>query len=194
MKKTSQQKYRGKRDRTEQDAFYEQIKKERRNSYYLIAIAVIANVLFLYFFSWLFFEKVLFLRAIPVIVCLLDAVVLFKTLPKLFPKASTIMLVIPILSFIGFCFLFDRIQSKIQDDAFKNHGKIIHAVISHKEWKTEKRAKDSRWVINATFEADKKIYTTFFIDLDNKYKVGDTVRVIYSTINPEINKFVDLKE
>jgi hypothetical protein len=189
--KNNNQRFRGKKDGAEIDAFYEQIKRERRNNCYFIAVTVIVNILFIYFFSGLFFDKRLYIKVIPAVVCLLNAIVLVKTLPGLFPKLSTIMYLISILSFIGSALIFDCIKSKIEEAELKNHGKKIYAIVSNKEWKTEHNAVNSRWQINATFQAEKKNYNTFFVDdIENAYKIGDSVRVIYSTNNPEISMVI----
>jgi len=71
------------------------------------------------------------------------------------------------------------------------HGATTQGIVIEK-WKTGKGKKE--WLFVSKYTVDGKPYTTFSIpDKENRFRLGDTLQIRYSTKNPDNSEIVELE-
>jgi hypothetical protein len=73
----------------------------------------------------------------------------------------------------------------LSDKDLERYGKNIDGIVSEK-WKSK-----HKWLFKCKFKVEHKVYETFsFTDKENKYQIGDTLFIRYSSKAPDNNKIV----
>ncbi|WP_299250464.1 hypothetical protein [uncultured Cytophaga sp.] len=185
-------KYGRKENIRKQNVVIKDERKRRVMAYYSIAAFIIINCVFLFFFTWTFFEKDIHINLIPIVLTVINTVLIKKVFNEFYPFAKSFVVIS--LSIILFLLLLTIYKDKLKEHELRFYGKRINVLISEKKWNASAKGLDY-WIVLANFNVGNKIYSTFFTkDEDGTFEVGDTTQLIYSTRNPEISKFVELEE
>ena len=76
----------------------------------------------------------------------------------------------------------------LSDKDLEKHGKQTKGVVFQK-WKSK-----NEWLLKCSFKIGYKEYETFSItDKENKYQIGDTLTIRYSSETPDNNEIIELK-
>lgn len=76
----------------------------------------------------------------------------------------------------------------LSDKDLEKHGKQTKGVVFQK-WKSK-----NEWLLKCSFKIGDKGYETFSItDKENKYQIGDTLTIRYSSETPDNNEIIELK-
>lgn len=79
------------------------------------------------------------------------------------------------------------------EQELNSNGKITIGIISKKWYDKNYRDFDGEWLYQVRFKVDNKNYHTYSeVDKLNKLNKGDSIKVRYSLINPEINKIIKI--
>jgi hypothetical protein len=111
-------------------------------------------------------------------------IVLFQLIKKLNLSAAYI---IAALSVFVFGPTFGIHAGKLSRQALEKEGVITQGYISRK-WLSNPSKDKEEWLVRAKFKVDGQIYETFTkTDEDNELKIEQSIQIIYSSRNPDIN-------
>ena len=80
---------------------------------------------------------------------------------------------------------------KMEKTALKDHGIETRGIV-YKKWYNS--GKNSGWLLRCRFEVNAKVYSTFSkTDRHNKYKIGDTLKILYNENFPQQCVIEDLE-
>jgi hypothetical protein len=162
--------------------------KKYEQQKYLIIILVLLLVIFFGLPNAVLYSKIGLIRLLPLLLIflaiphfilkLLSVTNVFNTWVRIIASFSGILL-IPIFGFwTGY----------LSDKDLEKHGKQTKGVVSQK-WKSK-----NVWLFTCKFRIGDNEYETFSImDKENKYQIGDTLTIRYSSQTPDINEIVELK-
>ncbi len=135
-----------------------------------------------------------FLRWLPfILVFLVLPYLLLKFINSVWPNNSGWGIVIAAASVLIVGPAFGIISGEQQQKELKKNGSLTKGLVVEK-WKSTGKG-NKEWLIVCKYNANGKAYTTFSIpDKENRFKLGDTVTVLYSYINPTNSAVVELSD
>jgi len=126
------------------------------------------------------------IRIIPFIVIFLIIPLLLLTALISFTKKSTISFIIAGLSIFIIGFTSSWYQEHLNKVELNQYGVWTKSVVANNKRVTQKGG-GSEWLIMCRYKANGQVFNTFYhTNANDKYKVGDTIRLIYSSKDPKI--------
>lgn len=174
-----------------QNIIIAQKRKRRIIAYCSSILFIIINSIFFIFFTWTFFEKD-YINLVPLALIILDSILVGKILQGFIPSPNPIAFAI--ISFFVFLLIIFFYQKIHKQNELRLYGKETCGLITDKYWYKPSKG-SGYWQVSAKFKVGNKYYSTF--GEEDKYdffEIDDTVKLIYSTRNPEISKWVKLEE
>jgi hypothetical protein len=125
-----------------------------------------------------------FLRWLPfILVFLVLPILLFKFINTVWENNSGWSIFVAAISVLAVGPTFGILSGEKQEKELRQNGEKVKGVVVNKWW-AEKKGNDE-WLFVCEYFVDGKAYQTFSIpDKDNKFRLGDSLEIIYSKSNP----------
>jgi len=115
---------------------------------------------------------------------------IYKTLQE-YKKNQNLSMTVALFFLLIMIPLFGFWAGGISDNDLEKNGKIQTAVVAQRWYVTNQKYSPAHWNIRAEFKVGNNIFLTYSkTDEENKIRVGDSVVIRYSTLNPHNSKIL----
>ena len=161
-----------------------------KNGWYIYFIIIVGLILFLFLGlpDEVLYAKSGLLRWLPFILIFFVLPYLIFKLLRIITNDSHWIASLAIGSVIILGPTFGFWTGLLSERDLEKYGKNTKCIVSEK-WKSK-----HKWLFKCKFKVDEIVFETFsFTDYENKYQIGDTLTIRYSSKTPNNNEIVELE-